>query len=916
MATPTSITFDRAALDQLRAVFSTHRNEMSEIARNMSRQLNGMGGMGMPVGAGVRQGASLEDSAAELKKFIFLLKRGNQTLSATEKYQLGAARRQLKATNDAIDAVEAERKAREENREELEDGAEEQRRNTKEVSESTRRLANFAEKVVSGTLSFNVLTKAAEEFSQAYRQGFNWNALSDTVNAALKMGMSPKDMMDFQKRFRRVSNTLQGGIKEFNDTVGASTFEWMHYTGSLKEAAIAQGEFSDLALSMGIGAKDMKTAVGGMFGEFKKLQAATSMTAEEFIATQKSLLAEKSVRDKLIGLQGKERINYMNKLTDTAYMFQTLGLQKEAAEGMVKLLEAQSAKTGLTRLREGAQLQAAAGALQMDPAIGNELNRLYNKKNRSQDEDERLANLASTMSKEMERRRQMGGVNEYFVDALAERLPSLNELKELGAARALSEGAEAKQTAIMQQQLDIQERDSGIYSAIKENLVKYLNIFDGWSQSMLAALAGFVAGKLAMRSGMDLAGLGRGAAGAGGGGAPGALGSWKGGAGMMKGGLIGMIAGGVGAYLIENGMEDGKDKDIANTALAGASLGTTVGGFFGPIGMLLGAAVGGAAGGLVGIIANQKTMDQNLDDQKKKLIDQTNLDERRYQMAREQYQKEINQLTEKGKLSDQEQARVDELKKRMADNDKDHAASQNKASVNELGYQLNKQAMAKDWMAQAAKDIQKGGMIFDSDADDVNATLSQYRGKLSAAGLKTSDAEVQAQFYAALKDIASKSDSATANQSFDAIAQLQEGKKYDAKLLNPMIRQAMDEMTKSYSTDFASANQAAFSTKMNTPEAIAAMKDQVASLSDQMAKDKADLAALQTTSPFDETGLTSKQAADVQKRIDMTQQTLNALQQLAAKDNTVKFESEQALVDVLDKLSKSLDKGSVKRVRP
>lgn len=904
---------------------------MSEIARTMARQVGGMGGMGMPNVPGVRQTANLDDAATELKRFISYMRRGNQTLTATEKYQLGAAKRELKATTDRIAAAEAERKAREEHKDEIEEGSEAQAKNTKRVEDATKQLAGFAEKVIGGTLSFTVLTRAVNEFSQAYKQGFNWNAMSDTVNAALKMGMSPKDMMDFQKRFRRVSNTLEGGITEFNNTVGASNVEWLHYTGSLKDASIAQGEFYDLALSMGVGANNMKGAVGGMFAEFKKLQVATSMTAEEFVATQKSLLGEKAVRDKLIGLQGKERINYMNKLTDTAYMFQTLGLQKEAAEGMVKLIESQSSKGGVTRLREGAQLQAVAGILGMGGQDATNLQRLRSKRNLSKDEQVQLADLYSKMSERIQAKKDAGGFQEYQMDALEEKFPILQELvNQVGGSMALAKGAEAKQSTIAAQSLDLQERDSGVYGVIKENIVRFVNIFDGWSQSMLAAVLGLVAGKLALNHLPGaLRGFGGGPAGGPGGGAgggPGAGGAgWRGkvgdfagkyGPGLMKGGLLAAVVATAGSMAIDSYVTDKTAKGGAMGALNGAALGATIGSVIPGLGTLAGGAIGGIAGGLIGIVANQKTMDDNLDEQKKKIIEQQSLDERRFQLARDQYQKEIDQLNTKGDLTKAEDARLEELKKRMADNDADHEASQNKASVNEIGYTLSKQALAKDWMAQAAGDIKKGGMFFDADSGDVNDKLSQYRGKLSAAGLNMSDSQVQAQFYTILRDLVGKSDAATANRGFDAIAQLQQGGDYDTKLLNPLIAQAMQGMATNFSTDFTNANQATFAAKVNTPQAIAAMQDQVKSTVDQMEKDRAELEALKSTSAFDESGYSSAEAAKVQKRLEMNQQTLDALQQLASKDNTVKFQSEDALLEVLTKLADSMDRNPPKRVKP
>ncbi|MNC05775.1 hypothetical protein D3C75_532670 [compost metagenome] len=121
-----------------------------------------------------------------------------------------------------------------------------------------------------------------------------------------------------------------------------------------------------------------------------------------------------------------------------------------------------------------------------------------------------------------------------------------------------------------------------------------------------------------------------------------------------------------------------------------------------------------------------------------------------------------------------------------------------------------------------------------------------------------------------------------------------------------MIAQAINEYMKTQVTaGLSNANQASFNTKFNTPEAVLGLKDQVQSVSDQIAKDKAELAATQAMP--DEFGNSITKANDIQKRIDNSQATLDALQQLVANNGQVSFKSEEKLVDVLDKLAKRLD---------
>lgn len=923
MATNT-VTFDRAAIEQLNTMFSKHTNELKALARSMQQRTGGgvLGGMG---NGGVRTPASLEDAATELERFIKILTNNNKRMTQTEKYQVDSAKRELKATRDQITALEEERKKREALGERLEGNTEAQEDNTDQIKRSSGRLADFAEKVVGGTLSFTVLTRAINEFSQAYKQGFNWNAMSDTINAALQMGMSPKDMMDFQKRFRTVSNTFAGGISEFNDTVAASNKEWLHYTGSLKDAAVAQGEFYSLALSMGIGAKDMKSAVGGMFGQFKKLQAATSATAEEFVATQKSLMSEQIIRGKLVGLQAKERTNYMQKLTDQSYMFQTLGLQKEAAESLVKALEQQSGKGAITRISEGAQMNALAGILGMGQN-GGRLRELSMKRNRSESENKEFTDLAAEMSRRIEQRKNSGLLGELQMNALEGQFGgAIEQLRALGDPAALASGAEASPAAIAKQQLAIAERDSGVYGEIKEKIVLIADILGGWSQSALAALVAFGVGKGAFAASRAI--MSRRAAGGGpgplnpdfigpprpGGGAPGpGLGAraLSAGATMAKSGFVAAIVGTAATAAVDAYVKDEGTKSTLNSAITGAGIGATIGSVIPILGTAGGAAIGGLIGGMVGVINNQDTMESNLEKQKKQIIEQTSLDQRRFEQAQRAYQTEINQLTQKGNLNKEEQDRIDALRAAMEKSKQDHSASQAKLAGADTTYQLGKQADAKDWMVEAAKGI-KGGKWWggDTSAEDTQATISQMAAKLNAAGLKLSEDTIRNDISGIIGLKATQKGVGVDQQKalFDAAGAIAKGGSFDTSA-NPIIAQAIEEYMKTQVTaGMSSVNQASFNTKFNTPEAVLGLKDQVQSVSEQLAKDKAELAATQMMP--DESGFSTSRAADIQKRIDNSEATLDALQQLVANSGQVSFKSEEKLVDVLDKLATALKPG-------
>lgn len=912
-----TVTLDQKSLDGLSKVVAAHTKELSELARSMQRQLSGMGGSS-PFSAIRRTDGGDKEAASELKNFVKALSKAGQTLSATERYQKEAAQREIKLLNDRIRAEEDAKKTQEEHTEAVKDNTDQTEKNNLAVKKASEQVGNFAKGLAAGVLSFEVLNRAVSEFSQAYRQGFNWNGISDSINAALQMGMSPKDMMDFQKRFRRVSNTLEGGIQGFNDTVAASNNEWKKYTGSLKEAAVAQGQFYDLALSMGVGSKDMKTAVGGMFNEFKKLQVATSMTAEEFVEMTRSMLSEKTVRDKLVGLQGKERSNYVMKLTDTAFMFQTLGLQKEAAEGLVKLIEQQQGKTFVNRLREGYQAQSMAqGLLGMDAQSSRRLQELMLNRNKSKEEQAEYAELARTFSERYNNTRSKGGYAEASADAWAARMPEVVQaLTSLGDPMALAKGAEADPKALAKQQADVIKRDEGFQGTIIDKLTSIANILSGWKESMMAILAGVAAGALAkgVASKVFSRVLGSGAAadaaagGGAGGGAGGALGKGAKVMGSIKGAgpaALGIGLAGAAAATFYGDKEDSTSKAIS-AAGQWAGIGATVGMVGGPLGAVIGGVLGGLGGALASLATNQETANDSILKEKKNLADTMNFEDMKFEMVKRQHDAQIEYLQSQGKLTDENKKKLDDA---LAEAQKKHEDARASIAGNEMGFNLKSASAAKDWIAQTAASMKNTSMFGPGDVEGVAKQLADLKNRLGAAGVDISDEQLKQSFIDKLITQAPGLGPDESEELRKTIMGLKNGQNFDFSnsTMNPLLSKAMNDMLPEVQKTIDNQMTADINTKFNSPEAIAGLKNEVQSTVAQIEKDQKDLAALQNSSSSDEFGITDREKAQLSERIQVNKDMLDQLQKLASKDNTVKFESEEKLVDVLERLSSNLE---------
>lgn len=908
------LTLDSSSINAIGNLLRAHRGEMTGVIENMINRISGSG-MGSSMGlSGMRRGSNQEEYKDELEKFLKVVKKVGQTLSATEKYQKDAAERELASVKRRIQADRDAAAASEQNTDAQDENTDSNERNTDALRTATDQLGQWARGLAAGTLSFQAVSRAVNEFEQAYKTGLNWNALSDTLHSAFTMGLSPKDMMDFQAKFRRVSNTFENGISDFTAIASANQVQWMKYTGNLKEAAFMQGEFTDVAMSMGLGIKDVNGAVNTLFERFKNLQAVTSMTAEQFVAIQRSMLAEQSVRDKLVGLQGKERLNYLSGLTQTNMAFRMMGMQQDVADRLVKFIEAQSTKGARSRLKEGAQLSIVAQTLGMGGDQAQRLAELHRKRNKTPEDQAEYAKLGQMLKEAQERYRGSGQYNqgiasgEYLVDALGQIAPILNEIGNASAEGILTQGAAAQSSAIAKQQAEIADRNEGLQGKIIESIVKFSNVFSAWGASALAALVGGT--WAAARFGRGLRGGGGPGAGPGGGpgGAGGMAGRLWGGIGRYgRAGVMGLgvgIAGGV-AQAIADPQSDEK-KNIWNSATAGASLGAALGSVVPGLGTIAGGSVGGLLGIGYALLDNQGVFEDAITSQKNAIIEQTNAADLKFKFEQEYFNKELARLEEIGKTKEgmdrAQLARYDELKKAQDTSKKEYEASSAKNAADSFAYDARNIVNAQNSFKEVAQEIGSSWGHSYGTTGEVNSELKNIQGRLGMAGVNMSDDELRGKIAASFQQVLMEKNINT-DDSRKTWEALRSGGNYDYDNgdTNPLIAEAMARITPDLVAKMNDSLSASVSERFTSTEQLGSLQANIETIQKQVEQDKQLIELAKSNPQVGAGGL----AEAAQKRLEENQNLAGLLQQLV-NDKTVKIDGDTT--ELFSRMAESLDK--------
>lgn len=774
MSTPDLVTLSPKTLGALSDLLSKHRSSLRDDMEKMMGKFGGSTAGGFAGGGGRTASGTLKDQNAELTLLIKHLRKAGQTLSAYDRYMLESARKQQKSIQERIKAEEEAVKATEDNTEEKEKNTGATRDNTRATSDAKESIKDFAKGIATGTIAIKGFQNLVDEMRTSYRLGMKWDPVSDALNG-IKMGMDPKEMMEFQAQFRRTSGALAGGMQQFNNTVADNQTQMVQYTGSMKAAAMAMGNMFELSHSMGLNFEDVGSSANDLFSQFKKMNAATSLTIDQFADLTKSLIDDSDIRSKLLTLQTQQRSVYIQSLLKQHDMLQAQGMTYEAAQKFVKYIENNSNKDPLERMKQGAQMMNVARMLGFDPRRANRLMLLNNKRDKSVDENMELSSLLKDFTTAAHTRMGTGtdvnGIKQgeiimrKILSATGIDLQPMDDV-------ALQSSAKRDPSSIALQQKELQERSNDWLQKLYKQSTIVADIMGSWTNAAIGVAVGGIALSVLNKRGgivdnvIDKI-MGGGDAGGPGGGAGGGGGAgWRkkmmqmlgrGGAGLGIAG-VGIAAGG----LIDPSKFSDDNKPVASAAQgavqwgsAGAGLGMMVGGPWG-------AAIGGGIGALAGAAKALYDYSTDYQGQAKQIMGMNSMmqtaDEARIIAQREAAKQQLEALTAQGDLSSEQKKTVDELTKKVQGLNEQLSKEQQKTQMSMISS-----------LGPAGQSLLKGGVDSAGELRERASSLDVLAGQAGLSGTNSLQNWVNSAYAQANKQGASSDDLAQLSRFAGAV---------------------------------------------------------------------------------------------------------------------------------------------------
>lgn len=639
---------------------------------------------GFAGGRGAASGGTLKEQNNELTILIKNLRKANGKLSAYDKYMLESARKQQRALQERIKAEKEAADATDENTDETRRNSDAVGDNTTAHSAAKESVKDFAKSIVTGTVAIKGFQHLVDEMRTSYKLGMKWDPVSDALNG-IKMGMDPKEMMEFQAQFRRTSGALAGGMQQFNNTVADNQTQMVQYTGSMKAAAQAMGNMFELSHSMGLNFSDVGSSANDLFSQFKKMNAATSLTIDQFADLTKSLIDDGDIRSKLLTLQTQQRTVYIQSLLKQHDVLQAQGMTFDAAQKFVKFVENTSNKDPLERMKQGAQMMNVSRMLGFDPKRAQRLMTLNNKRDKDVNENSEYSKLLKDFTERAHAKMGTGtdvnGIKQgeiimrKILSATGIDLQPMDDL-------ALQSSAKRDPASVALQTKELQERSNDWLQQIYKQSTIISDVLGSWSNAAIGLAIGGIALSLINRRGGAVDSLidrvmGRnqppgGGAGGPGGNPPPAGGGWRGRAatafGRVGTGAAIMGAGAIGSSFLDPSKYSDENKQsagVAQSALQWGSAGAGLGALAGPWGI----AIGGGVGALAGAAKSLYEYSNDYQGQATKIMNMNttmqSADAARIVAQREAAKQQLEALNAQGNLSVEQKRTVDELTKKV-----------------------------------------------------------------------------------------------------------------------------------------------------------------------------------------------------------------------------------------------------------
>jgi hypothetical protein len=258
--------------------------------------------------------------------------------------------------------------------------------------------------------SFGFLYQIIDDFYSLQRRGISGSKdLAGMYANAVKAGMSLAEYTEMLEENQAVV-ARKGSFEEFDKSISKTSKE----LGSLgifgPAARKLSASMETAATTVGIPQAQMADATTAQVKLFKQLRKSTLMTSDAFKALVEDISNNTNVQEELLGLAPAERQARMDDIMHTATLGQQMGLTANTSKQLTDALLAQRRATAKDRFKAAGIIRQAGSMTGMNAQDTEELARLAQKKNKTEEENARLTELHGQMQERLQGMQNSGDV--------------------------------------------------------------------------------------------------------------------------------------------------------------------------------------------------------------------------------------------------------------------------------------------------------------------------------------------------------------------------------------------------------------------------------------------------------------------------------------------------------------------------
>ena len=263
----------------------------------------------------------------------------------------------------------------------------------------------------------------------------------------VKLGLTPEEYIKMNAASRQTI-LAAGGVSKQMDILASQSDSLRGHFATMGEATqYTQGQMDALARA---GIKPSVDSAGLLTGTFKKLQAYTGMTGEQFNALTAELATDQDIQEQLRAASSEERKQIMASTTARMAERVALGMTTDQAKNVTKALAKMGNMAPTDRIKQAAKLRAMGGAMGIEGA-DEAADIMIKGKRASPEELKRLEEFHSNMSNKMSDS-QMGSLSaEIFASKIQEKLGTADTAATSEFNTKLAEGMKIADDSLKEQ---------------------------------------------------------------------------------------------------------------------------------------------------------------------------------------------------------------------------------------------------------------------------------------------------------------------------------------------------------------------------------------------------------------------------------------------------------------------------------